>query len=74
MTLSPAPVRIVPASDRFGIEAEGYYVVSPVGKFYRSNLESARVSARLLATANGTTVDESAIEEADVVYLRAISR
>jgi len=56
------PVLIVPASDRIGIEAEGFYVVSPVGRMYRSTLEMARLTAELQAAAHGTTVDESKVK------------
>lgn len=56
------PIRIVPASDKHGIESTGYYVETPHGRWYRESLETARVTAKLQAEAHGTTVDESAIE------------
>lgn len=54
-------VRIVPASDRPGIEGRGFYVESPIGRMYRETLEKARITAELQAEAHGTTVDESRI-------------
>lgn len=64
---APAPataiVRIVPASDRPGIEGRGFYVESPVGRMYRETLEMAEITAELQADAHHTTVDRSAIGE-----------